>query len=292
MSKAAQYANQIRQAYPALHIETVRFNQEGQYNEVLVVNETLIFRFARYPVAVQTLQREVMLLRAIRDHLPLPIPNPIYQNLTTQVVGKAFMGYEMLPGTPLRRSQFQTVGPTGRRRLARQLASFLHTLHGIPVTQLGPVELLANGDTHESYADLYGRIRQHLFPHMRHDAQEQVAHHFESFLNEPAAWAFEPRLRHGDFGIGNLLFDSETQAMTGIIDFSFAGLGDPATDFAALLASFGETFYWECANIYPAMADSLPHVQFYLGTFALQEALFGFENGDEAAFASGMANYI
>jgi aminoglycoside 2''-phosphotransferase len=292
VNKEWRYATQIRRHYPEISIDTVRFNQDGQYNDVLVVNEALIFRFARYPVAIQTLQRELMLLRAIRDNLPLPVPNPIYQNLTTQVVGKAFMGYEMLPGTPLRRSQFQTVGPTGRRRLARQLASFLQALHGIPITQLGPVEPLSNGDTCESYADLYDRIRRHLFPHMRHDAQEQVAHHFESSLNEPAAWAFEPKLRHGDFGIGILLFDRETQAMTGIIDLSFAGLGDPATYFAALLASFGEPFYWECANTYAVMADSLSRVQFYLGTFASQEALFGFENGDEAAFASGMANYI
>jgi aminoglycoside 2''-phosphotransferase len=33
-------------------------------------------------------------------------------------------------------------------------------------------------------------------------------------------------------------------------------------------------------------------VQFYVGTFALQEALFGIENGDREAFQSGIADYV
>jgi aminoglycoside 2''-phosphotransferase len=290
MNKADQYAAQIQQIYPALSIETVRFNQDGQYNEVLVVNEALIFRFARYPAAVTTLQQEVKILQAIQEYVPLPIPNPIYYNLATPVVGEAFMGYQMLPGVPLWRPQFQTIGSRQRRTIARQLASFLRALHSVPIMQLIPDELPV-ADTHGSYADMYGRIRRQLFPHMRREAQQEAAHHFESFLNDPTASHFEPKLRHGDFGTGNLLFDVENQTMSGIIDFGFASLGDPATDFAAVLTSFGEPFFRECAKTYPAMADALPRVRFYLGTFALQEALFGVENGDEAAFVSGMANY-
>ena len=37
---------------------------------------------------------------------------------------------------------------------------------------------------------------------------------------------------------------------------------------------------------------ALGRVAFYRGTFALQEALFGVENGDEEAFRAGIAPYM
>jgi aminoglycoside 2''-phosphotransferase len=291
VNKEWRYATQIRRHYPELSIETVRFNQEGQYNDVLVVNEALIFRFARYPAAVQTLQQEVAILRAIQEQVTLPVPDPIYQNLTTQAVGESFVGYRMLPGEPLWRDKFQAVGKMGRRRMARQLALFLGALHGVSVAEAGLVEPPV-ADTRDTYADLYGRIRRRLFQYMRPEAKKQVTNHFKSFLDNRAAYQFEPRLRHGDFGTGNLLFDPQAEAITGVIDFGSAGPGDPATDFAGVLASFGEAFFRQCAHSYPEMAHAWPRVQFYVGTYALQEALFGVENGDEEAFASGIAGYI
>src|SRR5690606_10192784 len=111
----------------------------------------------------------------------LPVPNPLYQYLDTPVVGEAFMGYPMLPGLPLWRERFQGIGEAGRATITGQLASFLQALHGVPPDQIDFVERPA-GATVESYADLYHRIRRHLFPQMRPEARQQVARHFESFL--------------------------------------------------------------------------------------------------------------
>jgi aminoglycoside 2''-phosphotransferase len=99
-------------------------------------------------------------------------------------------------------------------------------------------------------------------------------------------------LRHGDFGTGNLIYDPEARRMAGVIDFGGAGLGDAATDMAGLLSSYGETFLARCAAYYPAIEAASTRIRFYYGTFALQEALFGIENGDEQAFASGMATFV
>ena len=138
---------------------------------------------------------------------------------------------------------------------------------------------------------MYGRIQTKLFPYMRLDACKAVAHHFESVLDDPAAYRFVPVLRHGDFGPGNLLHNPATQQMSGVIDFGFAVLGDPAFDVAGLL-TYGEPFVQQVAQHYPAIADFWPRVHFYQGTFALLEALFGIEQGDEEAFRLGLAEYV
>jgi aminoglycoside 2''-phosphotransferase len=139
---------------------------------------------------------------------------------------------------------------------------------------------------------MYTRIRSKLFPYMRPDARALVAEHFESYMDDPQAYAFQPVLRHGDFGTGNLIYDPEARRMAGVIDFGSAGLGDGATDMAGLLASFGETFLARCARYYPAIEAAYPRIRFYYGTFALQEALFGIENGDQEALASGMEAFV
>jgi aminoglycoside 2''-phosphotransferase len=138
---------------------------------------------------------------------------------------------------------------------------------------------------------MYGRIQAKLFPHMREEARQAVTRHFTDYFAHADAYAFEPRLRHGDFGTGNILYDPVTRSITGILDFGGATLGDPAVDFAGLLG-YGEEFCRPCAQVYPGLEEMQERIRFYWGTFALEEALFGVENGDERAFASGIQQFI
>ncbi|MCC2670463.1 MAG: aminoglycoside phosphotransferase family protein, partial [Armatimonadetes bacterium] len=145
-------------------------------------------------------------------------------------------------------------------------------------------------DTADQWRELFGEIRSHLYPHMRHDAREEVFRLFTGFLDDPRLHSFIPALRHGDFGAGNILFDASNRAITGIIDFSGAAIGDPAVDFAALLC-YGDDFTLQVAEVYPEAEPLLQRAHFYVGTFALQEALHGLRHGDAEAFQSGMASY-
>lgn len=291
-NRVQAYTACIRRAYPDLAIGTAYLNREGQYNDVLVVDEALILRFAKVPAALGTLRRETAILTSIREHITLDIPDPIYRNLGTAAIGEAFVGYPMIPGVPLWRDLFRTIDdPHVLDTIACQLATFLRELHAIPVRELIPIDLPLE-DGLEGWAELYGRIRERLYPHMRPDARTEVADHFESYLDDPHAYAFEPVLRHGDFGTGNLIYDPDAGRMAGVIDFGAAGLGDGATDMAGLLSSFGEPLLARCARYYPEIEAASGRIRFYYGTFALQEALFGIENGDDEAFASGMETFV
>lgn len=292
MNQLRRYVQKIRSYYPNLVIDSARFNRDGQYNDVLIVNEALVFRFAKVQEAINTLRQEVLVLQNLQGQISLRIPNPIYVNIQPETVGEVFVGYEIIPGEPLWREKFkQIVNVDVRKTLAAQLARFLRQLHQISL----PDDITANiqqYDNLEEWTDLYQRIQDKLFPYMHPDAQQSVAEHFEGYFGQPDRYFFEPRLRHGDFGTGNLIYSPETQAMAGIIDFGSTGMGDPATDFAGLFISFGEEFYKMCLPIYPQMEQAIERVRFYCGTFALQEALFGIENDDKEAFWAGIKGYV
>ncbi|MCA9944812.1 MAG: aminoglycoside phosphotransferase family protein [Ardenticatenaceae bacterium] len=285
---AEPFIQAIQTAYPGFVVETAVFIEDGQYNHVLLLNDDTIFRFPRFVGGVEQLALETKILTAVQPFLPLPVPNPSYIQFQNQKVGLAFMGYQLIPGEPLMPAAFAKI--EDKTAVARQIAAFLQALHTVPIRDLID-EPLPLSDTPEEWWDVYGRIQTNLFPYMRLDACKSVAHHFESVLDDPQQMQYEPVLRHGDFGTGNLLHDPVTQQMSGIIDFGFAVLGDPAFDVAGLL-TYGEPFVQEIARFYPAVHDFWPRVRFYKGTFALIEALYGIENGDDLAFQRGLEAYV
>jgi aminoglycoside 2''-phosphotransferase len=86
------------------------------------------------------------------------------------------------------------------------------------------------------------------------------------------------------------LFDAITQRITGITDFDSTTPGDPPYDFAGLLG-YRETFLHRLEPTHPELASYWERIRFYRSTFALLEALFGWEQGDVAAFRHGSRNF-
>lgn len=297
--KRDRQVESIRQAYPELTITSVAFGDGGQNNDVVVVNEEWIFRFPRYLEALERLEVETAILQGIEAYVSLEVPAPVYVALEGQEIGEAFMGYRRLPGEPFRRETFRAIEDERTElQLAGQLGGFLRELHGVPVAEAIDPALRAMGaalpraDTYEECADIYERMQWKLFPQMRPDARRWVAEHFEQFLGDGASFEYEPMLKHGDFGPSNILYDAQAGWVRGIIDFGSSCLGDPAYDFAGLLSGYGVGFVERCAKAYPEVEGYLARVRFYQGTFALLEALFGVEHGDEAAYRAGMVQYV
>ena len=287
-----RYLQVIRKSYPEILTQEAasEFNETGQYNAVLTIDHEYIFRFPKVPEALAQLEVEACLLSSIKDFLPLEIPYPLFENLSRKQVGEAFIGYRKISGEPFWRNVCQSIEDEGiQDRLAVQLGGFLNELHHIPLTALRCV--LPRMDTYAECSDIYARIRKKLFPYMRPDACQWAAQHFESFLSSPGNFEYQPVLKHGDFGPSNILYDRQTQTITGIIDFGGSGIGDPAYDFAGLLSGYGAFFLHRCTRAYPEVESFYSRILFYQGTFALLEALFGIENGDPEAFENGISMY-
>ena len=278
----------IKEAYPELVISSVEPNLDGQYNTVLVVNDELIFRFPRFEAGIEQLALETEILTAVQPYISLNIPNPIYRNFTTAVVGQSFMGYKKIAGEGLWPKLFNGLETAVKARIAEQLATFLRELHQVPIRDLVATPLPVS-DGVDEWEDVYGRIEEKLFPYMRLDAAKSVANHFENYF--ASGMTYQPCLRHGDFGTGNILFDPAQQQINGIIDFGFTVLGDPATDFAGLI-TYGRDFVEGMTLIYPELDGYWERIWFYRGTFALLEALYGIENDVPEAFEAGMVDYV
>jgi len=283
------HLRRIREVYPDLPARDARPLGGGQYNDALVLNGDLVFRFPRFPEGVKALGREAAILAAIHGRVSLPVPAPLYISRDSDEVGRTFVGYRLIPGEPLTREALAAItDDTTLDRLSHQLAAFLRELHALPPQAIAYP--LPPPDPVAQWAALHRRIREQLYPHMRPDARRDLDRHFAAFFDERANRTFRPALVHGDFGAGNILWDPRRGEVAGILDFSFARLDDPALDYAAL-STYGEPFFARVLAVEPAVVAMLPRILFYRGTFAPQEALFGAEHGDRAAFEAGIAPY-
>ncbi|MPZ13623.1 MAG: phosphotransferase [Chloroflexi bacterium] len=263
MEPETDYRAAVREASPAPMIRTFRPGPSGQFNRIFITNEKVVFRFPRYAEGAQRLSIQVAILRAIRDHVPLPVPEPISASPAAGRPGVAFVGYPLLPGVPLAGEPLQSLDSGERAHLAAELGTFLRALHSVSPSAVQTD--LPHMDSRDRWADLYRRIRSRLFQHMRPEARSQVARHFEAFIDQPDTFAYEPVIRHGDFGPENVLYDPTTRRVTGIIDFDFAGLGDPAVDLSVVVASgaYGEGFGARLSAVYPVTNSALSCCAFY-----------------------------
>ncbi len=60
------YIRRIQEVYPELPIDEVEPNEIGQNNNVLIVNQSIVFRFPKHVQGVEKLKRETQLLKFIR----------------------------------------------------------------------------------------------------------------------------------------------------------------------------------------------------------------------------------
>lgn len=284
----------ITLSYPRLKIHHISLLDPdgGQYNDVLSAetsNGAIIFRFPRNEIGIATIQNELHILGRIQHQTTLPVPNPIYTNTDPQTPGQVFMGYPQLPGRPLQREHLKTTTDrTILKKWAEQMVEFLMQLHQIPGDQFDD---LPHNETLPEFQALYHDIRQYLFPYMSETARQETAAHFENYFNNSALHHYPITLRHGDFGTGNILYNPDTLELTGVLDFGFAGLGDPAIDIAAL-STLGHTFFGFVQAAYPNIEPLLQRARFYKGTFLLYEALYGLKTGSDDIFQEAIKPYI
>ncbi len=269
------YLERIQEFFPDLTTTSIRVNNDGLVNDVVIINDEVVFRFPKHDWAKQALVQEAKILELIRCYVSMPVPFFEHQ-------ADDFVMYRLIPGDALHRDDILRQDKRVQDQIAEQLAIFLQELHTIPqnvVTEQG----IASADSERSREDwikLFHEAEQELFPFLMAHAQEWVIRHFEPVLAGRLDLSYEPVLVHGDLGPYHILYDRTTRRINGLIDFGTGGLGDPADDFANIINGLGESFLKRMTRFYPAIQEALDRARFRSGTLEIQWALGGLRSND------------
>jgi aminoglycoside 2''-phosphotransferase len=280
MNELEQYTNRIRELCPEISIQSVRLNREGLLNDVVVVNDELIFRFAKSGFGFKDLLEEANVLRLLQKYITLPIPNPIYES-------REALAYRLIAGECLRRDILMRLAADDQQVIADQLAQFLKELHGIPRSEIENYDIpIADAlMKHEGWVSAYQRIREKVFPLLLPHLRDWMTEHFESHLANKDNFEYELKMVDTDIPPYHILFDKQQKRVNGIIDFGCAGLGDPAIDFGVILYNYGESFLDRFYQVYPEAEVYLQRARFYAGAHEARWLLTGIERNDPWWFA-------
>lgn len=208
----------------------------GWDNEMYRVGEWL-FRFPRTADIAPWLERELLvqphLLRAVA-----PVPMPEYTLVSGAVEGLfpyTFVGYRPIPGVDLNAAE--RLSPD----LPGDLGAMLSRLHAVDPALVPPPPKFRERSDWQRLADALVRDAETIRPRVPEPALRDA----EAFLAgaaPPPPFAGPPRVLHNDLYGSHVLVDPASGALTGVIDWTDMGVGDPVVDFLELVAVDGYAF--------------------------------------------------
>lgn len=185
-------------------------------------------RCPRGTEASARLETEMTVLRAfdpsVRAELPFQMPAVAG---TVRMGGLTTCVYTNLTGTVRGLDELTA----GTARLAREVGATLAAIHGLPQSLVDGADLpsyTANGFRQRRLNELDQAAATGKIPPV-------LLRRWEQAMEDVTLWRFNPTVVHGDLHEDNLLIDEErVTAVTGWTDLR---IGDPADDFAWLVAS-------------------------------------------------------
>ncbi|MGB8646768.1 MAG: phosphotransferase family protein [Anaerolineae bacterium] len=158
----------------------------------------------------------------------VPAPRPYW--FLGDLLGRPCLVMQRLEGETIGRRIVQAVGlAEARKSLPHQMGAALGAIHRVPAERYGLNALIPSPKTGETPAIVSIRRAETDLDRIGepHPALELVLRWLRR--NEPAP-PEHLALVHGDYRIGNVVVTP--QGLTGVLDWEFAHLGDPAEDLA------------------------------------------------------------
>lgn len=275
--RLADYVAKVQADFPTLGVQSARLNSDGMMNDVLVLNEDLVFRFAKNEAAQRLLAYEARLLDLIGRYVSLAVPR--IEHCTD-----AYMHYRLLVGRPLYRHLLLRSDEQLQSRLAQQLATFLRELHAVPWREAPDPPWQQTGEA-ESQRTFYQRrleaLERELYPLLWADQKAWIEDLYAPILDGRVDLdAFTPVLIHRDLASYHILYDDREGQLMGVIDFGTAGAGDAAVDWGCLINTYGEHFVQRMHQFYPVSQATMDRARFFAAAIELEWALNGVHSND------------
>ena len=213
---------------PGYEVRSLGRLGEGLDHVSYEVNGELIVRKSREADPSrrgEATRREAALLTAVAEVSTLPVPEPVFADVSAGV-----MAYSRLPGLPL--IDYPVAEPA---HLAPALGEFIGRLHRTPLEKM---EKLVKRDSYplttwlEDAERDYGEIEEQVPAPSRRLIEEFLG-------RSPPVELQVVAFCHNDLGAEHVLVDAGTRAVTGIIDWTDAAVADSARDLALIYRDLG-----------------------------------------------------
>jgi aminoglycoside phosphotransferase (APT) family kinase protein len=277
----------IEAQFPTLAPAHVSRLGEGCDSLAFEVNGEWVFRFPKSDEVARQLEIEARLLPVLGEQLRVAIPLFRFHGHPSPGFGRPFAGYRRLPGEPAIRLDAPAAAMD---RLVAPLAAFLSALHAFPLDAA-----LRAGVPVQRLDEVLAEIRADAVSDLARVVEAEPSAPIDDWRRFIDAGADAPTrspgaLVHNDFAAEHVLLDRDTQAITGVIDWSDAAISDPVVDFAGLCHWGGVPFARAVLEAYDGGLDAsaLPVARYLAACRGAMDVAFGLEHGRREYVTAGL----
>lgn len=183
-----------------------------------------VLRRAAAPSDIAGLEREFRILAALTQR-NFPAPRPLIYCDNDKLIGGAFYVMDYLEGRTYNDPMMPGTSAAWRSKAYESLNATLAQIHNFEPRALG-VAALGNGRNY--VADQVDRCTRHYLAGKTEDIVDMGK--LIDWLPKNLPPDRPPRLIHGDFRIENIVFHASEPQVIGVLNWRYAGLGDPIAD--------------------------------------------------------------
>jgi aminoglycoside phosphotransferase (APT) family kinase protein len=215
-------------------VSSVRQFDGGQSNPTYLVHTTSgPYVLRRKPPgallpSAHAVDREFRVIRALRD-TDVPVPKTFCYCDDASVIGTVFYVMEFVDGKVYSEPDLPTMTREQRATVYDELNRVIAALHSIDPAAVGLDDFGKAG----SYAErqIARWTKQYRASETeRIEAMEHLIDWLPAHI--PTDEPEQTRIIHGDYRIGNVIFDPDTLRIQAVLDWELATLGNPLADFA------------------------------------------------------------
>ncbi|MBX0334230.1 macrolide 2'-phosphotransferase [Pontibacter sp. HSC-14F20] len=268
-----------------LQSETFNYNETGLDFQVIQAldekQQPWILRLPRRPDVLPRAKNEHRVLQLLQGKLPADLPD-------WQIFDPKLIAYPRLAGIPVANIDMENMCYVWNLDLEKLPQTFVQSL-GQTIAALHAQDTAAAAKAGIKVLQPE-QLREHLSGQMQRVKEaigvaEQVWDRWQAWLQDDSYWPRYTCLVHGDLQAAHILTD-ENGKVNGLLDWTEAEVSDPAIDFVALLAAFGEDFLKRVLTAYEQAGGQiwprmLEHVQQRHGAYGVNIGLFVLESGTD-----------
>jgi aminoglycoside phosphotransferase (APT) family kinase protein len=175
--------------------------------------------------SAHAVDREYRVLRAL-EHTPVPVPKALLFRAEPDVVGTPFYVMERLEGRVFHDSALPGIAPQERSQIYLAMADALAALHAVDPAAVGLADYGKPGSYFARQLSRWSRQWRES-PTKDIPALDELVVWLDAHLPQDTG---RSAIAHGDYRLGNLMFDPREPRVVAILDWELSTLGDPLAD--------------------------------------------------------------
>ena len=155
------------------------------------------------------------------------VPKMILHSEDESVSRTEFYLMSFVPGRVFHDNSLKEVNVTERKTMYFEMARMLARIHAVDIHKVGLDSFGKHGDYFARQIHRWSRQW-----HLSKQSENKHIDHLIQWLSENIPDKDETTLVHGDYRIGNLVFDPERPSIAAVLDWELSTLGHPLADLA------------------------------------------------------------